>query len=368
MSIFSPIRHKPQIVSAAAVTLLLHWAAIGWVSANVRPLADPLARRPETITAQLWLPPAQAEPVAAPAPPSKPKARKRKPAPPKAAEPAAAPAPGPVEPVVESAPEASDVPAEAPVDAEAPDVAEAMEPAPEPPPEEPAAPEARLYKVELLPSAKLSMDVARTDRNGVERTGAGSLDWSTDGATYKVTVEAGVSMLVTRLNLLVSTSEGTIGEGGLAPLKFTEKRLTRALTATHFVRDQNKITFSASERTDPLAPGAQDKASVPFQLAAIGRADPAQLAGDVDIQVGGERDAVVYRFTMIGEEELDTAAYGILKTVHLARMPKPGSYNSRLDIWFAPSLGWYPVLIRNTEANGAVTTQAVTKIDTSAGN
>jgi len=159
-----------------------------------------------------------------------------------------------------------------------------------------------------------------------------------------------------------------VGEGGLAPSNFTEKRLTRSLTATHFRRDENKITYSASERADPLSPGAQDKASVPFQLAAIGHADPAQLAGEVDIQVGGEKDAVIYRFVMVGEEDLDTRAFGILRTVHLARMPKPGSYNSRLDIWFAPSLGWYPVLIRNTEASGAVTTQAVTKIDTSAGN
>lgn len=365
MSIFSPILRKPQFVLAAAVTLLLHWAAIGWVSANVGPLADPLARRPQTITAQLWLPQVREEPAAAPKPRPTPKPRKSKPAPPKSAGPAAEPAPpGPVEPSGEGGAEAVEEPVEAPAQAEA---EAAAEPEPEVRAEEPAAPEARLYKVDLLPSATLLMDVARTDRNGVERSGAGTLAWSTDGASYKVTVEAGVSMIVARLNLLVSTSEGTVGEGGLAPVTFTEKRLTRALTATHFRRAENRITFSASERSDPLAPGAQDKASVPFQLAAIGRADPAQLAGEVDIQVGGEKDAVVYRFVMVGEEDLDTPGFGILKTVHLARLPKPGSYNSRLDIWFAPSLGWYPVLIRNTEANGAVTTQAVTRIDTSAG-
>lgn len=366
MSIIPRNQGRPQIVIAAAVTLLLHYAAIGWVSANVRPLADSLARRPQTITAQLWLPPAPQEPAPAPPPPPAPKPRKSKPAAPKeAVEPVAEPAPpGPAAPEGEAVPEPVTPPEE-----EAPPAPPepAVEPEPEPQPEESAAPEARLYKVDLLPSARLSMDVSRTDKHGVERSGAGTLAWSTDGATYKVTVEAGVSMLVTRLNLLVSTSEGTVGEHGLEPLTFTEKRLTRSLTATHFRRAENKITFSASERTDPLSPGAQDKASVPFQLAGIGRADPAQLAGEVDIQVGGEKDAVVYRFTMIGEEDLDTPGFGILKTVHLARMPKPGSYNSRLDIWFAPSLGWYPVLIRNTEANGAVTTQAVTRIDTSAG-
>lgn len=41
----------------------------------------------------------------------------------------------------------------------------------------------------------------------------------------------------------------------------------------------------------------------------------------------------------------------------------PGSYRSRLDVWLAPAKGWYPVQIRNTEANGAVTTQTVNNIN-----
>jgi hypothetical protein len=46
----------------------------------------------------------------------------------------------------------------------------------------------------------------------------------------------------------------------------------------------------------------------------------------------------------------------------LSRPPKPGSYNSRLDIWLSPERGWYPVRIRNLEASGAVTTQTVNNI------
>lgn len=356
MSIFSPLVRRPRLIALAAATLLLHYLAIGWVSANVRSLGGGQELRPVTIKAQLRRAP---QAVAAEAPPPQPPKRKRKSKPvPDAAVAAPSAATAPV--VEEPAAAEPEPAAEAP-----PQPQPAAEPAPDPAPAETPAQDGRTYKVALLPSANLSMDVARKDANGVERTGSGTMDWRTDGASYQVTVEAGMSVLVTRLNLLVSTSEGTIGEAGLAPQRFTEKRLNRAQTATHFRRDDNKITFSASERTDPLAPGAQDKASVPFQLAGIGRADPSQLSGEIDIQVGGEKDATVYRFVLVSaEEELDTPAYGILRTVHLARPPKPGSYNSRLDIWFAPSLGWYPVLIRNTEANGAVTTQAVTKIET----
>jgi hypothetical protein len=107
--------------------------------------------------------------------------------------------------------------------------------------------------------------------------------------------------------------------------------------------------------------GAQDKASVPLQLAAIARADPGQLADGADILVGEDRDATVFHFTVQGQEQIDTRI-GKLQTWHLSRPPRPGAYNSRLDIWLAPGRGWYPVQIRNIEASGAVTTQTVNNI------
>ena len=107
--------------------------------------------------------------------------------------------------------------------------------------------------------------------------------------------------------------------------------------------------------------GAQDKASIPLQLAAIARGDPKQLTGAIDIFVGEDRDAAIYRFTVVGQEQIDTKL-GILQTWHLTRPPQPGSYKSQLDIWLAPAHGWYPVRIRNTERNGAVTTQTVNNI------
>jgi hypothetical protein len=98
-----------------------------------------------------------------------------------------------------------------------------------------------------------------------------------------------------------------------------------------------------------------------FQLAGIGRADVNQFGKPMDILVGEDRNAQVYSFVLVGEDELETRM-GKLITWHLARPPKPGSYSARLDIWLAPSLDWYPVQIRNTEGNGAVTTQTVTRI------
>ena len=356
MSFFSNFS-RPRVLVLAGASLLLHYFAVGWVNANVRPFALAAAETPPpAVKVQLRQ---AAAPPAPKAEPSKPKARRK---------PAAA---VPVAPPVDSVAGAGAAPAEevAPEPLAPEPVVETPteQVAPQAEPAAPPAPEPRRYRTEQLPSATLTLEVARKDAKGSEHSGEGTIAWTRDGGSYKVVIEASVSVLVTRLNLLVSTSEGSIGVDGLAPIKFTEKRLSRALTATHFLRDEGRITYSASERSDPLSPGAQDKASVPFQLAAIARADPAQLSGEVDIQVGSEKEAVMYRFMLVGEEPLETVAWGTLQTVHVARPPRPGSYNSRLDIWFAPSLGWYPVLIRNTEANGAVTTQAVTRIDTSAG-
>jgi hypothetical protein len=223
------------------------------------------------------------------------------------------------------------------------------------------APEARHYKVDLPPAADILLDVARTDANGTRWSGDALLSWTLTPASYKIRVEAGISVVFAHVNLLTLTSEGMVGEEGFIPSLMTEKRRGRSLTATHFDRANGKLSFSASEATYPLVWGAQDKASVLLQLAAIARGDPKQLSGNIDILVGEDRDASVFSFMVVGQEQIDTRM-GRIATWHLTRPPKPGSYNSRLDLWLAPERGWYPVQIRNVESSGAVTTQTVNNI------
>jgi hypothetical protein len=228
-------------------------------------------------------------------------------------------------------------------------------------PEVKPALEARRYKVDLPPAADIVLDVARTDANGTKWSGDALLSWTLTPSTYKVRVEAGIAIVFAHVNLLTLTSEGAVGEQGFMPERMTEKRRGRSMTATHFNRKDGKLTFSASQASYPLVWGAQDKASVPLQLTAIARGDPQQLSGNIDILVGEDRDASVFSFVVLGQEQIDTAM-GKIATWHLARPPKPGSYNSRLDLWLAPDYGWYPVQIRNLESSGAVTTQTVNKI------
>ena len=250
--------------------------------------------------------------------------------------------------------------------AAAPPPPEAPPPAPDTPaapaePAAPAVPELRRYTIDMPPPATITLDVARTDKDGTEWSGEAVLAWQANEDTYKIKVEAGIRVVFTRVNLVVLTSEGAVAATGFAPIKMTEKRRGRSLTATHFNWGDNRLTFSSSQAAYPLVPGAQDKASIPLQLSAIARGDAKQLSGDIDIFVGEDRDASVYRFRVVGQEQIDTRL-GKLQTWHLTRPPLPGSYKSTLDIWLAPQHGWYPVRIRNTEANGAVTTQTVNNI------
>lgn len=241
----------------------------------------------------------------------------------------------------------------------APQAQAQAEPAPQP---QPAAPEARRYKVDMPPSADITLDVARTDANGTKWSGDALLSWRVTPSGYRVKVEAGIRVVFAHVNLLTLTSEGTVGDEGFVPTLMTEKRRGRAMTATHFNRQDGTLTFSASGLKYPLVPGAQDKASVPLQLTAIARGDSKQLSGNIDILVGEDRDASVFTFTVAGQEQLDTPL-GRIATWHLVRPPKPGSYNSRLELWLAPDHGWYPVQIRNVEASGAVTTQTASRIE-----
>ncbi|MCD2517161.1 DUF3108 domain-containing protein [Massilia sp. G4R7] len=359
---FSPQRWRALVFGTLVV--LVHWLALGWLTAGTQGLALPM-RDGEGLVSVAELLPMQAAPAPAPdfAPPP----------PPKMAQP----------PLPDFEPLPSNMVVQ---DAIAPPATPPGPPAP--PPEAPPAPDAapaiaaaapvllpsaegeaapvvhtiRRYKVDVPPPADITYEVARKDADGTTWSGEAKLAWQLAEQGYRMRFEAGIKVVFARVNLVVLTSEGHVGNTGFAPVTMTEKRRGRSQTATHFDWPANRVTFSASEARYDLLPGAQDKATVPLQLAAIARGDAAQLTGDIDMFVGEERYGSVYTFNVVGPEEIDTPV-GRLQTVRIARPPKQGSYKSRLDIWLSPAHGWIPVKIQSSEANGAVTIQTVRHID-----
>ena len=364
------VRQRRRVFVFGALTVLLHAVVLLWIAGQMGPRRD--VRRPLARTAMVTLLlPQQSAPlrVVAPPPPPPPRAT---PKPRRTPKPVVKPPPevevAAREPTFAEAladamtrpgngaavgvPGAMGLPVETPPAVR--DIVQVSAPAP-------AAPVLPVYKMAPPPSADLVLNVDRVDADGTKWTGEAAIGWHRAGDRYNVKVEIGISVLVTRVNLVVLSSDGTLGEAGLSPVRMTEKRRGRAETATHFNAADKKITFSASQASVALQPGAQDKASIPLQLAAIARGDPTQLKGEIAMQVAEDKDATVFRFIVVGREEIETRM-GRMHTWHLTRPPLPGSYNSRLDIWLSPEHDWYPVKISNLEASGAVTTQTVSKI------
>ncbi|MBC3882379.1 DUF3108 domain-containing protein [Undibacterium sp. LX40W] len=223
------------------------------------------------------------------------------------------------------------------------------------------------FSLRLPPSAEMKMEVSYTKVNGSPTQGVGSISWNTDGGSYSASVQVGIDLLLTTVNLLQINSEGSIDAQGLVPKLSTDTRRNRAMTSIHFNPEEKTITFSSSNKTVAMENGAQDAVSVLFQLAALGNSDSKQLSvgKEINIQVAEGRDAHMFTFTVVGEEKIDSKLEpetGKLDTIHLIRPPRPGSYNSSLEVWLAPTKAWYPVQIRNTESSGTVTTQNVVEL------
>lgn len=331
-----------------ALSLSLHLAALLWAGGHIG-LPSPLRADPATVTVQLQPARPQVRAAAAASPPPAPVTQKlraasprpRKPAPPAPAVVATVPtAPAAVE--TTPAAEVAAVPARvtAPV-------------------EQPAASAEPARRFRVPPPVELKYDV-QSLRDGKVVYGRGKIAWRTDGGRYRIEGEAGV-LFFTVLNF---QSLGAIDDFGVAPEVYTEKRYRRDETITNFQRDTGRIHFSASDASYPRAGGEQDRASVVWQLAAIGLGDAARFApgAQLELFVAGVRDAQSWVIEVIGLEQTETPA-GSTAAWHVVRAPRPGSPEQKLDIWLAPQQSWYPVRLRYTETNGDYLDMAVTALE-----
>lgn len=212
------------------------------------------------------------------------------------------------------------------------------------------------YQARLPPPAQLVFDALRLDASGAASTGTAVMTWQWEGGQYRMAA----SMEVAGSTLVELASEGATGPGGIAPRKMSVQRRGKAATATHLDARQGRITFSASEDSAIMAPGTQDRATLPMQLSGIARA-AGRLGADVTLMVAEEKGVSVMRFAVMGREEIDTGM-GRLATWRLAYTPPAGTYRPRLEVWLAPGREWYPVQVRSLEASGAVTTQTISRI------
>lgn len=333
---------QPALV--IVISLLLHLIAFDWFGGRHRTTVPPVQVE-HVIVASLLAPvapaPAPIEPVAKPVAPVLPVTPPR--APIKAPPAATVADASDIEPLDEALPQApppQDYPATPLVAAqELPKIA-----APEATPL-PAVPPPVL-RFAPPPSAELRYDVQAL-RDGKTVFGSGKISWHTAGDSYTIDGEAGLLFF----SVLTFKSEGNVDQQGITPLRYSEKRFRKSETNTHFQREPKRISFSASTLAYPRNGGEQDRASIVWQLVALGRADPAQFGAGLDIFVAGVRDGDVWHVQVLGQEQI-TVGGGPVMAWHLLRTPRAGSFDTQVDIWLAPTHEWYPVKLRQTERNG----------------
>jgi hypothetical protein len=195
----------------------------------------------------------------------------------------------------------------------------------------------------------MKYDVQKISADGQNIYGSGSISWRTDGHRYAIAGEAGI-LFITALSF---NSSGEVDEGGIAPELYTEKRFRKSATNTHFNRARNRISFSSSEQSYPRQGGEQDRASIVWQLAGIARGDSDKIVAGahIDLFVAGIRDGEIWPIQVLGQEDIELGS-GRTAAWHLVRVPKPGSFDQKIDIWLAPTEDWTPVRLRQTDANG----------------
>lgn len=367
---------RRALVAITALVLALHWLVLSGVplawDSPAQPTGQVFSTRsiaappPAAMPTAAAAPAAKAAPAAAPQPAArkKPPARTT-PAPTSTAAPVAPPPPAEVattgtEVGTDTAPtNATDSTARpAEVAAAAPEAPASAAAPPAPPAEATTgvditppgagtgrAPSQAPPPARLPPPTRLAFDVSGQAKKFAYNARA-ELLWQHDGSRYEARQEISAFLVGSR----TQRSVGAITAQGLLPEKFSDK--SRSEQAAHFDYAQGRITFSANTPLAPASPGVQDRLSVFIQLGALLAADPGRFVPGTQITLTtvSARSADRWTFTIEGPETLDLPS-GATPTLKLQRLPRK-DYDQKAELWVAPALGYLPVRIKLTQANG----------------
>ena len=221
---------------------------------------------------------------------------------------------------------------------------------------QPAGPQTTPVTAIRLPgSARLLYKMVGTAKNLNYQANA-ELDWKTDGDSYQAMMKVSALFIGSRS----MTSVGKVTGSGLAPTRFADK--FRAELAAHFEADKGKVSFSANTPDAPWIEGVQDRVSVFLQLGGLLAAKPQDYppGSNITFLTVGPREADTWTFVIEAEETL--ALMGSqMPTLKLTRKPRK-EFDQKVEIWFAPSLGYLPVRNRVTQQNGDFIDQQLSEV------
>lgn len=173
------------------------------------------------------------------------------------------------------------------------------------------------------------------------------------------TTEAkGLAALVVSGKLL-QQSTGTITEQGLRPDDFSYQygSSDRKKQHSHFDWAQHTVTLETAKgvQTVALPEGTQDLLSVMYQFVFVPPLEQMSLS------ISNGRKLTAFNYEFEGEEVLNTA-FGLVKTLHIAKNSQTGS--EKTELWLAVDYLYLPVKMRKTEEDGSVIEQMAVRIST----
>ena len=220
----------------------------------------------------------------------------------------------------------------------------------------PAGPKTTPVTAIKLPDSVLLQYKMVGTAKGLNYQANAELGWTNTGKQYDAFMKVSALFLGAR----IMTSAGQITPTGLAPTRFADK--FRSEQAAHFEADKGKITFSANTPDAPWIEGAQDRVSVFVQLGGMLAAQPDSFApgSEITLYTIGPRDADTWTFVVESEETLQLTGQD-MATLKLIRKPRR-EFDQKVEIWYAPALGYLPVRNRITQQNGDFIDQQLSKL------
>lgn len=167
--------------------------------------------------------------------------------------------------------------------------------------------------------------------------------------TYELTLEVSAGPLT----LLKQTSIGELTQHGLAPVRYSDKRLRKSEQATHFDAAAGTVTFSNNRPQAAWTVGLQDRLSVLVQLAALAQGNAASAAA-LHWQVGELLELPVASTDEQERWQWEVQAHGAqdaANAIKLLRRPRH-AFDASIELWLSPSLGYLPSRIRQTDSSG----------------
>jgi hypothetical protein len=360
LSAASPLKRPTGVALLIGVTLVHLWLGdelledrLGFGAG-----AQSMRRIEVSYVRELALAPPPEPPAPAPARAARPRraavAKAPASAPLRASEPAAAPvakvepSPAPVlppePPTVAVAP--SQVVASEPV-ASAPEVAAPVVAPSAPPVVAAVAPPASASApgFDWPPSTRLTYRLTGYYRGDVQ--GTASVEWIRSGLRYQVHLEAVVGPPFAPLLVRRASSEGDLGDTGLAPRRFEGEQRVAFRSRRWTMGFEPERVRLPDGREVPAAIGVQDEASLFVQLTWLFTTQPhlLQVGRSIEVPLALPRRVEPWQYDVVGEETLQMP-FADVPTMHVKprRLAKP-SGELTAEMWFAPGLQYLPVRI-----------------------